>query len=208
MSDSAFGDRAVHIRIDGKRFGDTAVLGSIALDVASGRTVAITGPSGIGKSTLLRIVSGLDHDFEGEVRAPARISPVFQEPTLLPWLTALDNLTVVTGASTEEAERVMQTVGLENKQAHYPHQLSLGQQRRLSLARAFVSNPELLVMDEPFASLDEQKADEIMALTRRLIEDSGVTAILVTHALAEARALGAETFHLSGQPATLTKGIV
>lgn len=197
--------REVRLRIRRKSFGTTTVLGPVDLDIAAGSTVAITGPSGIGKSTLLRIVSGLDREFDGDVKTPARISPVFQEPTLLPWLSAMDNLTVVTGVGADEARQAMMTVGLASKESHYPRQLSLGQQRRLSLARAFVSRPELLLMDEPFASLDEQKAAEMMMLTRRLIDESGVTAILVTHSLAEARALGARTLHLSGQPATLSE---
>src|SRR5690625_1827973 len=95
-----------------KAFGRTTVLRDIGFEVREGETLAIIGPSGVGKSTLLRIVAGLDTDFEGEIRRPNRVAIMFQEPTLLPWRNAIENLTLVTGISPAEAEAALGTVGL------------------------------------------------------------------------------------------------
>mgnify|MGYP000639831532 CR=1 FL=1 len=128
----------IRIDIRKKRFEHHAVLGPIAFDIAAGETVALTGPSGIGKTTLLRLVAGIDPDFEGQIVRPDRLAIVFQDPTLLPWRSAIDNLTLIHGdLSQAEADAALTDVGLDGKGDLFPGQLSLGQQRRLSLARAF-----------------------------------------------------------------------
>ena len=124
----------IHIHIRQKRFANDTVLGPISFDIATGETVALTGPSGIGKTTLLRLVAGIDSDFEGQIARPDRLAIVFQEPTLLPWRSALDNLTLIhCELSCAEAEAALSDVGLEGKGDLFPGQLSLGQQRRLAL---------------------------------------------------------------------------
>lgn len=196
----------MQIDIQGKRFAGKPVLGAIRLSLGPGERLAILGPSGIGKTTFLRIVAGLDTDFDGAVTGGDRAAMVFQEPTLLPWRTALDNITLLTGATPDLARGLMADVGLAGSEALYPRQLSLGQQRRLSLARAFALRPETLLMDEPFVSLDAETAGRMLALTQRLLDRAGAAMIFVTHEPAEAAALKARVLVLEGSPATLRAG--
>lgn len=179
------------------------MLGSFELTLDAGETLAITGPSGVGKSTLLRILGGLDPDFDGRLRRPGRLAMVFQEPTLLPWRSARANLTLTTRISPDEAETALAGVGLAGQGDKYPGQLSLGQQRRLALARAFSARPELLLMDEPFVSLDAERAEEMYALFEALRARQPVATVLVTHAPAEAARLADRAVRLSGSPAVL-----
>jgi sulfonate transport system ATP-binding protein len=192
------------VEIVEKRFGDTAVLGPMRFEVARGETVAILGPSGAGKSTLLRIVAGIDEDFEGTVVRPERMAVVFQEPVLLPWRTARDNLTIIhPDLGRDGADAALARVGIANRADAYASQLSLGQQRRLALARAFAAAPDLLIMDEPFVSLDRENAETMLDLTLGLIAETRPATLFVTHARHEAERLGARILTLSGQPATL-----
>lgn len=193
----------MRLDLTARSFGPRPILGPVSLTVGAGQRVALLGPSGVGKTTLLRIIAGLDRDFAGTRAAPERLAMVFQEPTLLPWRTALANLTLPTGATRAEAAALLAQVGLAGREAAYPRQLSLGQQRRLSLARAFAARPGILLMDEPFASLDEATRDRMLDLTAQLLDSSGAGLILVTHDPAEAARLGARPLTLSGSPATL-----
>lgn len=184
-------------------YGTTPVLGAIDLALRSGETVALTGPSGIGKSTLLRIIAGLEKTFSGHLKAPSRIAFVFQEPTLLPWRSALDNLRIASQVDAEAALATLAEVGLAELSDRYPGALSLGQQRRLSLARAFAARPELLLLDEPFVSLDPELTDEMMRLFARLRSVHRVTTLMVTHVEAEAEKLASRILKLGGSPATI-----
>lgn len=189
----------IRVRIDRKAYGATEVLRDVAFEVAPGETLALLGPSGIGKSTVLRIVAGIDPAFDGEVQRPDRIAIVFQEPTLLPWRSVLRNLTLVhPGIGQEAAMAALGRVGLAGKEALFPGQLSLGQKRRLSLARAFVGRPELLILDEPFVSLDAETAETMMALTEGLIADARPATLFVTHDGAEAQRLADRVLRLGG----------
>lgn len=193
----------MRLDLTAKSFGPRPVLGPISLVVGRGERLALLGPSGIGKSTLLRLLSGLDRQFQGQLDAPERLAPVFQEPVLLPWRDALANVTIPTGCSPAVARDWMAQVGLAGHETKYPRQLSLGQQRRLALARAFAAGPDLLMMDEPFASLDAETQARMIALTDALLTRSGAGLVLVTHDPAEARALRCRNLRLGGSPATL-----
>ncbi|ANT63606.1 ABC transporter ATP-binding protein (plasmid) [Salipiger sp. CCB-MM3] len=194
----------MRVDIRSKRFGSAEVLRNLGFTVARGETVALVGPSGIGKSTVLRIVAGLDPYFEGEITRPAEMAMVFQEPVLLPWRSALQNLTLVHPELAEkDARAALDRVGLEGRYDAFPRSLSLGQQRRLALARAFAGQPALLIMDEPFVSLDPDLAEAMLQLTETLIAEQRPATILVTHARTEADRLADRVLELKGQPATL-----
>lgn len=193
----------MRLELRGKRFADRPVLGALSLQVGRGQRIAVLGPSGIGKSTLLRIIAGLDRDFDGQLTGGDRLAVVFQEPTLLPWRRALKNITIPTGCAPDLARDLMAEVGLAGREAQYPRQMSLGQQRRLALARAFAARPDILLMDEPFASLDAETATRMIGLTAGLLDRSGAGLILVTHDPSEPARLGASPVMLSGQPAVL-----
>ena len=196
----------IHIHVRRKAFGGAEILRDVRLDLAPGERVAVVGRSGAGKSTLLRIIAGVDTAFEGEVRRPDNISFVFQEPTLLRWRSVLQNLTLThPGLPEREARAMLRRVGLEEKAGDFPGQLSLGQQRRVALARAFVGRPELLILDEPFVSLDPSLAEEMIALTESLIAEVRPAVLLVTHAQAEAERLAERICRLDGSPATLVQ---
>lgn len=196
--------RMISVDVHNKFYGGTHILQDILFDLAKGETLALLGPSGIGKSTLLRLIAGIDARFEGTITRPDSIAIVFQEPTLLNWRSALDNIRLIhPHLSNDEARAALQEVGLANKAELFPGQLSLGQQRRLSLARGFAGHPQLLIMDEPFVSLDAKAADEMIILTEQLIASRRPATIFVTHAPNEAQRLATRILTLSGSPATL-----
>ncbi|PZU83002.1 MAG: ABC transporter ATP-binding protein [Shinella sp.] len=195
----------ITVDIRRKAFGDNVILKDIRFEMAGGESIAILGSSGIGKSTLLRLIAGIDPVFEGSVERPANIAIVFQEPVLLPWRSVLQNLTIVhPGLGDEAALSALHRIGIADKAGLFPGQLSLGQQRRLALARAFAGKPELLVMDEPYVSLDPETAEEMLELTEALVAETRPAVILVTHSEREAVRLAGRRLRLAGHPATIT----
>jgi ABC-type nitrate/sulfonate/bicarbonate transport system ATPase subunit len=194
------------VEIQSKSFGAAKVLGPIAFTLTPGETLAVVGPSGIGKSTLLRLLAGLDTDFEGRIDLPAHRAMVFQEPTLLPWRNALANVTLVTGVTEAAARAALDDVGLVPSADLFPSQMSLGQRRRLSLARAFAAKPDLLLMDEPFVSLDQALVDEMIGLTEKLLASRPISTVFVSHAMYEAERLATRIIRLDGHPAEIATG--
>lgn len=192
---------ALSLWLRGLDIDETPVLGSLEFELRPQETVAITGPSGIGKTTFLRTLAGLQAGFHGTLAPAERLAMVFQEPCLLPWYTSLKNLTLTTGISEEAAHAALAEVGLGERALHRPPELSLGQQRRLSLARAFAVKPTVLLMDEPFVSLDRDTADLMIGLFKRLRDRHQVATVLVTHDPNEAKALSERVLILSGSPA-------
>lgn len=196
----------ISVGIRAKSFGSKRILKDVSFNVSEGECVAILGQSGIGKSTLLRLVAGLDQDFEGKVRRPDQMAFVFQEPTLLSWRPALDNILIVhPELPGSAAQDMLAEVGLAEHAGQFPRQMSLGQQRRLSLARAFAGRPQLLLLDEPFASLDGSTAAVMIALTQRLIRERRPSTLFVTHSTEEANRLADRTLVLAGTPATVVR---
>ncbi len=212
---------ALHVRIDEKCFRDAdghpgrVVLSHLRFDVADREFVCILGPSGTGKTTTLNIISGLDADFQGTLtfgdpEAARRLAYVFQEPRLLPWRTLLANVALPLGKdplAKEKALRWLDRVGLSDFAHHFPGQTSLGMQRRASLARAFAVRPSLMLMDEPFVSLDEATADDLRGLLTTLWRTEPVTVLFVTHDVREAIRLANRILLLTNPPARLAAAI-
>jgi NitT/TauT family transport system ATP-binding protein len=199
-----------------KRFKNAAVaLQDISLDIRRGEFITFLGPSGCGKSTLLKLVSGLSAASDGSVRvngmtpADARemMSFIFQDATLLPWRTVERNvglgLELEYAARALRKERVaemLQLVGLSQVAQRYPRQLSGGMKMRVSIARALVNRPRILLLDEPFAALDEMTRDRLNEELLRLFEEQKWTVLFVTHSVAEAVFLSSRIVILAPHP--------
>jgi NitT/TauT family transport system ATP-binding protein len=184
--------------------GRLRVLSELAFSLRSGEVAALVGPSGCGKTTLLRIIAGLDGDFEGEVTLPAHgtLGMVFQEPRLLPWRTVEQNVRLAAPTVTDaNLDALFGTLGLAAHRDHYPGELSLGLARRVALARAFAVEPDLLLLDEPFVSLDDALALRLREELASLVTSRHVTTLLVTHDVDEAIALADRLLFLSASPA-------
>lgn len=192
--------------------GAPPLLDGFSLDIAAGSITALVGASGCGKSTLLRLAAGLLSPQQGNIAAAehSRSAFVFQSPNLLPWRNIQDNVALplqLQGMSKEqrhiEAQRILASVGLSERTHHLPRALSGGMRMRASLARALVTKPDTLLMDEPFSALD--------ALTRRQMHDvfldlwsqTGLTVLFVTHDLEEAVLLSDRVVAVAGQPLTI-----
>lgn len=202
-----------------KRFGETAVLADVRIAVEDGEFVALVGPSGAGKSTLLSMVAGLDTRFAGAIhyngrplsepgRSPAGMGMMFQEPRLMPWLNARENVRLAEAehmardrSYVSKADALLEEVGLAGSGDVWPSQLSGGMQRRVALARAFVVEPWLLLMDEPFVSLDMPTGNRLRRALRRLCQRQRPLVLFVTHDLREAIALADRILFLGGTPA-------
>jgi len=195
----------MRIDIREKRFGTRVVLKDISLEIADGSFTIITGPSGSGKTTLLRIIAGLDQDFSGRVSISGKLGMVFQEPRLLPWMTVAGNIEIVGGQN--KIREVLAAVGLSGEEATYPSALSLGMARRAALARALSIEPGVLLLDEPFVSLDDRTAEEMRALVRKLWRQQRFTCILVTHAVGVDRDLAERFIRLEGSPARVVQDL-
>lgn len=207
------GDAApLELRIDAKSYlsadgTPVEVVRDLELRLEAGSFGALIGPSGCGKTTILRIAAGLDADFKGQLRTPGagRLGMVFQEPRLLPWRTVEDNIRLALPADQANVDLtdLVGMLGLGSHLTRYPGELSLGLARRAAIARAFAVNPDFLLLDEPFVSLDEAVAarlrSELVALTTR----TRVTTLLVTHDLEEAVQLADRLFFLSDRPARI-----
>ncbi len=220
MSPANGGTTAIRITVDEKTFPAVAdrpsqtVLSGVNLDIDRGSFVVLTGPSGCGKSTLLNIVAGLDKAYAGHVDfvgGKGKLSFMFQTPRLLPWRTVEENIELVLDDSESESERKSRTaqilarVGLSEAANAYPERLSLGMQRRAALARAFVVEPDILMMDEPFVSLDDPSADSLRALLIELWNRRPTTVMFVTHDRLESVMLATRLVRLGGRPAQVVQ---
>ncbi|MGX1098124.1 ABC transporter ATP-binding protein [Amorphus sp. MBR-141] len=199
--------------------GPTEALRDISFRVETGRFVSIVGPSGCGKSSLLMMVAGLIQPTQGEIRAggrpltapdPSRIGVVFQDASLYPWLTARQNVEfplslrhVDREIRRERSDEALELVGLKGFEERHPHELSGGMKQRVALARGLVQDPPILLMDEPFAALDEQTrlsmGDEVL----RIWDRTGKTILFVTHGLSEAIHLSDEVIVMTSRPGQL-----
>jgi NitT/TauT family transport system ATP-binding protein len=200
-----------HLYAGGKARGNLLALDGVSLDVGHGDFLSLLGPSGCGKSTLLRLIAGLESPSGGTIAwpdgkpAPGDIGFVFQEPTLMPWATVFDNVRLplrLTGrtAAASEINAALDLVGLRDFAAAFPRELSGGMKMRAALARALVTGPRLLLLDEPFAALDEITRFRLNEDLMRIWRERGCTVIFVTHSVFEAAFLSQRVAVMSPRP--------
>jgi len=197
-------------------------LRGIEFAVNQGEFATVVGPSGCGKSTLLRIIAGLDRPTTGAVvvggvpvTGPvASAGIMFQDPLLMAWRTTIGNVLLPIevlrrdrAAYAERAKELLRLVGLQGFEQRYPHELSGGMQQRVALARALIHDPELLLMDEPFAALDEITREQMGFELLRIWSETGKTVVFVTHSISEAVFLGDRVAVLSARPGMLRSDI-
>jgi NitT/TauT family transport system ATP-binding protein len=201
---------ALEVRVAEKRYAGTDALvhSNLAFDLPERQFACILGPSGCGKTTLLNLVSGLDRDYQGEIRLPgghqAPLGYMFQTPRLMPWLSVRENVRLAlpeSGPQPGPAERLLAEMELAGFLEAYPRALSGGMQRRVALARAFVAEPRLLLLDEPFLSLDAPAADRLRGLLLELWARRPTSVLFVTHDLREALSVADRVLFLSPRPA-------
>lgn len=196
-----------------KAFDDLVILKDFNLSFNMKEVTCLLGPSGCGKSTILKMLSTLDKKYEGHIEgiADKRISFVFQESRLMPWLTVNDNLSYVLEGKVADKyidariDYFLDKVELSNFKYDYPNTLSGGMKQRVSLARAFASPHDILLLDEPFQGLDEELKDQLMTLLEKLIEEDRKTVIMVTHDQNEAKRLADRIIYLADQPLRISR---
>jgi len=198
----------VHVRVKRKTFpavagrDENTVLRDVSFQVSPREFVVVTGPSGCGKSTLLNIVAGIDNDYEGEINlgsASPRMTFIFQTPRLLPWRTIRENLMLSLpdgDPRQSNVDAILDRVGLTEAKNAYPERTSLGMQRRAALARGFIQEPDILLMDEPFVSLDDPTAHGLRELLVDLWNSRPTTVMFVTHDRNEAVMLATRILRL------------
>lgn len=211
------GAQGIQIEKLNKSFGKRSVIENMDLSVEPGSFISIVGPSGCGKSTLLRLMAGLESASSGSVKLTLSDAPssfVFQEPNLLAWRTVYENVHLpfelnhaFKNLPDEERKNkvlaALQKVHLTEAQHLFPHQLSGGMKMRVSLARALVNSPKLLLMDEPFAALDESTRFEMQNQLHELWHSERMTVVFVTHSLFESAFLSERVVMLKGQGAPI-----
>lgn len=210
---------ALRVAVEEKAYAangaNVTVLRDIGFAAGERELLVITGPSGCGKTTLLNLVAGLDADYRGQIDLPAHedgalpLSFVFQESRLLPWRTVGQNLDLASppGARAATTRDLLEQMGVEDALHRYPSEISLGMSKRVALARAFSVDAPLLLMDEPFASIDERMAERLRELLLARLDASPRTVLFVTHNLREALFLGHRLLVLSSHPARLLDDI-
>lgn len=186
------------------------VLGAIYFKVKSKQFISILGPSGCGKSTLLRMIAGLDLNFQGEIRQDVqKTGLVFQEPRLLPWFNVRKNIEFgldskyLSISELHQLEHLLDLLNLKDFFGSLPKQLSGGMAQKVSLARALISKPNLLLLDEPFASIDKLAKFGLQNELHQVVKQEGVTTLMVTHDIEEAIYLSDQIIILSNRPAQI-----
>ena len=207
----------IQIHIKSKTYPTAAnpTIANLKLSLNSKEFTCLVGPSGCGKTTLLNIIAGLDNDYDGEILAGQqhthpKIGYVFQNPRLLPWRTVRENIELALDDNQPAGviDALLEVMQLTPSQHVYPERLSLGMSRRVAIIRAFAVDPEVLLMDEPFVSLDAPTARQVRALLLKLWQQRPHTVLFVTHDLREAIALADRLIFLSAAPMQVVSEII
>lgn len=204
--------------VESKFFADRRVLEDVDISVAHGEILSLVGPSGCGKSTLLRIIAGLERDYTGSVALEghhlsgrsSQIGFIFQEPRLLPWLTVAQNIAFSLGdkgATHPRVEQLLADVNLEGYGQALPKQLSGGQAQRVSIARGLFTQPQVLLLDEPFSAVDAFTRMKLQDLLLRVARQHNTTLVLVTHDLDEALYLGDRVLIMGANPGVVRREV-
>jgi NitT/TauT family transport system ATP-binding protein len=206
-----------HITIDNKTYVGAAqpTIANFSLSLQANEFVCLVGSSGCGKTTLLNCLSGLDNQYDGEIQvgqqhSAPKIGYIFQNPRLLPWRTVRENIELVLEPhqSPDLINPLLEIMQLTQVQHEYPERLSVGMNRRVAIIRAFAVNPDLLLMDEPFVSLDPPTARDVRSLLLQLWQQRPHTVLFVTHDLREAIALADRLIFLASTPMRVISDIV
>ena len=204
-------DKPLRIEDCSVSFGSVEVFQNLSLEIARGEFVAVVGPSGCGKTTLLNLFSGFLMPTSGAVICSGRVRTVYQHDSLFPWQTAAQNIAMGLRELNSEAERARQLeamlrlINLQEFAAHYPHQLSGGMRQRVELARALAGATDILLLDEPFSSLDYLTRLRLRRELARMLEELPRTVVLVTHDIEEAAQLADRIVVLSDRPARICR---
>jgi NitT/TauT family transport system ATP-binding protein len=214
--------RVLQLQLDQKSFRSAetqktqTVLQNIILEIQDQEFVCLFGPSGCGKTTLLNLIAGIDSDFKGrltfglaqDTEHQVQLGYVFQDPLLLPWMTVENNIRLVLPKSQQSSDlpwRYLERMGVGHVRKAYPGELSLGMARRVSLARAFAVQPQLLLMDEPFVSLDQQNAEVLRELMMEVWLENRCAVLLVTHDLDEAIRFADRIIFFGNDPTSIVR---
>ena len=193
-------------RLEDIAYRDHTVINNCSFELERGKTVALIGPSGCGKTTLLNAIAGLKTFTDLSTPQNLRLGYIFQESRLIPWLSIADNLKLVKPDITQDAVLdALDNVRLQEVANKYPIALSGGMQKRVSIARCFATEPELVLLDEPFSSVDTPTAEHLIRLVSAHLQQSKSSAILVTHNLKEALQLADTIYFLSSKPTRIIK---
>jgi len=206
----------ISIHIEDKSYLNSAdnsakqVIKDLSLSIKNNEFICLVGHSGCGKTSLLNILAGLDTDFSGEIslgHTQPKVGYIFQTPRLLPWRSVAENISLATSCEPESLDFLLESMGLTQEKQHFPAHLSLGMSRRVSIARAFANDPDLLLMDEPFVSLDSPTARQVRQLLVNLWLKRPHKVLFVTHDLREAITLADRLIFLDSKPMTVIKEI-
>ncbi len=207
----------IHININNLTYPTATqpTIANLRLSLNSNEFICLVGPSGCGKTTLLNIIAGLDNDYDGDIivgqqHTHPKIGYVFQNPRLLPWRTVRENIELALDGpqAPEVIDTLLEVMQLTQSQHSYPERLSLGMSRRVSIIRAFAVDPDVLLMDEPFVSLDAPTARQVRELLLKLWQQRPHTVLFVTHDLREAIALADRLIFLSAAPMQVVSEII